>query len=356
MNESNLIKENFSRSNSASAGIVTDRNTNGLHTKDLMHTFKELSILFEERFKIRHFPLHPEKLYDASQYPLTLGGKRIRPVMCLMGNELFGPIREDAYRVATAIELFHNFTLIHDDMMDRAPIRRGMQTVHTKFGESTALLAGDVMLVTGYENLQKVNIDFLPKILSLFNKTAKGVCEGQQMDMDFEKMPEVSFDEYLKMITLKTSVALAASLQLGAILGGAGLGNQHHLYEFGKNLGIAFQVQDDYLDAFGDPKIFGKKPGGDIMANKKTFLLIQARKVASEAQHKELSRLLSLDDESKIQSVTDMYKSCNVDDWANELKQKYFSLAMEHLEEVAVLSARKKPLEELARYLMDRDA
>jgi geranylgeranyl diphosphate synthase type II len=312
--------------------------------------------LFEEKFKTRHFPQQPEKLYDASQYLLTLGGKRIRPVMCLMGNEMFGEIKEDAYHVATAIELFHNFTLIHDDIMDRAPIRRGMQTVHTRFGESTALLAGDVMLVTGYENIQKVNIDFLPKILFLFNKTAKEVCEGQQMDMDFEKMPDVSFDEYLEMITLKTSVALAASLQLGAILGGAGLGNQHHLYEFGKNLGIAFQVQDDYLDAFGDPEIFGKKPGGDIMANKKTFLLIQAMKVASEAQQKELSRLLSLDDESKIQSVTNMYRLCNVDEWAKELKQNYFSKAMEHLEEVAVVSTRKKPLEELARYLMDRDA
>ena len=352
MNESNLIRENFSNTNKE----TKPKSLNGRLAKDAMHTFKELSILFEEKFKTRHFPQQPEKLYDASQYLLTLGGKRIRPVMCLMGNEMFGEIKEDAYHVAAAIELFHNFTLIHDDIMDRAPIRRGMQTVHTRFGESTALLAGDVMLVTGYENIQKVNIDFLPKILFLFNKTAKEVCEGQQMDMDFEKMPDVRFDEYLEMITLKTSVALAASLQLGAILGGAGLGNQHHLYEFGKNLGIAFQVQDDYLDAFGDPEIFGKKPGGDIIANKKTFLLIQAMKVASEAQQKELSRLLSLDDESKIQSVTDMYRLCNVDEWAKELKQNYFSKAMEHLEEVAVVSTRKKPLEELARYLMDRDA
>lgn len=358
MNESNLINENVSKNNnkSATVGVSNDLNKNGLHAKESLHTFKDLSALFEERFKPRHFPLQPEKLYDASQYLLALGGKRIRPVMCLMGNEMFGAIKEDAYHVATAIELFHNFTLIHDDIMDRAPLRRGMQTVHSKFGESTALLAGDVMLVTGYESIQKVNIDFLPKILSLFNKTAKEVCEGQQMDMDFEKIPEVGFDDYLKMITLKTSVALAASLQLGAILGGSGLGNQHHLYEFGKNLGIAFQVQDDYLDAFGNPEIFGKKPGGDIMANKKTFLLIQTMKIASDAQHKELSRLLDMDDESKIQPILDLYKSCNVDEWAKELKQHYFSIAMEHLEEVAVVSARKKPMEELARYLMDRDA
>ena len=320
-----------------------------------MYSYQQLSHLFEERFNGRHFPEHPEKLYDAAQYLLTFGGKRIRPVMCLMANEMFDEIKEDAYHVAAAIELFHNFTLIHDDIMDRAPLRRGMQTVHTKFGESTALLAGDVMLIVGYESLNKVHVDFLPRVLYLFNKTAKQVCEGQQLDMDFEKIPEVSFDGYVKMITLKTSVALAASLQLGAVLGGAGLGNQEHLYEFGKNLGIAFQVQDDYLDAFGNPEKFGKKPGGDIMANKKTFLLLQAMRVASAAQQEELNNLLTINDESKIQPILNIYKSCNVDEWAKELKQKYLSIAMEHLEEIAVISVRKKPLGKLARYLMERD-
>lgn len=321
-----------------------------------MHTYQQLSALFEERFAVRHFPDNPKNLYDASQHLLTVGGKRIRPVMCLMGNELFGEIREDAYYVATAIELFHNFTLVHDDIMDRAPIRRGIPTVHTQYGESTALLAGDVMLVTGYESLNHVDIRFLPKVLALFNKTAKQVCEGQQLDMDFEKLPEVSFSDYENMITLKTSVALAASLQLGAILGGSGKGNQKHLFEFGKNLGIAFQVQDDYLDAFGDPEKFGKKKGGDIMANKKTFLWLQAVKETSEEQKRQLNDLAKINDESKIQSTLDIYKSCHVDEWAKELKQKYFSIAMDHLEEIAVLSSRKKPLEELAMYLMDRDA
>jgi geranylgeranyl diphosphate synthase type II len=320
-----------------------------------MNSYQDLSVLFEARFNRRHFPAEPQKLYDASQYLLTLGGKRIRPVMCLMGNQMFDKINEDAYHVATAIELFHNFTLVHDDIMDRAPLRRGMQTVHTKFGESTALLAGDVMLVAGYENLNKVDIGFLPRVLALFNKTARQVCEGQQLDMDFEKSEKVDFDDYVKMITLKTSVALAASLKLGAILGGAGLGNQDHLYEFGKNLGIAFQVQDDYLDAFGDPAKFGKTPGGDIMANKKTFLLLQALKVATPDQSEKLLHLMSLTDESKIEPVLDIYRSCNVDEWAKELKKKYLSIAMDHLEEVAVLSVRKKPLEELAHYLMDRD-
>ena len=320
-----------------------------------MHTFRELSSAFEKQFASAHFPEQPKSLYDAAQYLLTLGGKRIRPVMCLMGNEMFSDISKDAYHVATAIELFHNFTLIHDDIMDKAPLRRGMPTTHKKFGESTALLAGDVMLVVGYENLNKVHVDYLPKVLTLFNRTAREVCEGQQLDMDFEKMTDVNFDDYLKMVTLKTSVALAASLQLGGILGGAGHGNQEHLYEFGKNLGIAFQVQDDYLDAFGNPEKFGKKQGGDIMANKKTFLLLQAMKVATDAQRNELDDLLKRNDENKIEAVLNMYKACNVDEWAKELKQKYFSISMDHLEEIAVLSARKKPLEELAKYLMERD-
>ena len=332
-------------------------NEGGLSPSDKngMHSFKELSSAFEKKFSNSHFPEQPQNLYDAAQYLLTLGGKRIRPVMCLMGNEMFDKISEDAYHVATAIELFHNFTLIHDDIMDKAPLRRGMPTTHKKFGESTALLAGDVMLVVGYENLNKVHVDYLPKVLTLFNRTAREVCEGQQLDMDFEKMPDVNFDDYLKMVTLKTSVALAASLKLGSILGGAGQGNQEHLYEFGKNLGIAFQVQDDYLDAFGNPEKFGKKQGGDIMANKKTFLLLQAMKVASDAQRKELDDLLKINDEKKIEAVLNIYRSCNVDEWAKELKQKYFSIAMDHLEEIAVLSARKKPLEELAKYLMERD-
>ena len=239
--------------------------------------------------------------------------------------------------------------------MDKAPLRRGMQTVHSKFGENTALLAGDVMLVAAYEKLNNVQGNYLSAILTVFNKTAKEVCEGQQFDVDFEKTNEVSLEDYIKMITLKTSVTLAASLRLGAILGGAGAGNQEHLYEFGKNLGIAFQVQDDYLDAFGDPEKFGKKRGGDIMANKKTFLLLQAMKVAPQQQQEELRQLLKTNDESKIDAVLTIYKSCNLDEWAKELKQKYFAKAMEHLEDIAVLSLRKKPLEELANYLMERD-
>ena len=221
-----------------------------------------------------------------------MGGKRIRPILCLMGNELFDTINPDAYTVATAIELFHNFTLIHDDIMDKAPLRRGMQTVHEKYGEPTALLSGDVMLVVAYDYLNKIKSNHIHKIIQLFNKTAKQVCEGQQLDMDFEKQETVHLSDYLKMIELKTSVLLAASLQLGAILGGAQEGNQRHLYEFGKNLGMAFQVQDDYLDAFGDPEKFGKQVGGDIMSNKKTFLMIHAMEAGSKTQVNELNQLI----------------------------------------------------------------
>ncbi len=320
-----------------------------------MHSYKDFSKLFEEKFNIRHFPQKPEKLYDASQYLVSLGGKRVRPLLCLMGNELFEDVKPDAYHVAAAIELFHNFTLVHDDIMDKAPLRRGMQTVHIKYGDATALLAGDVMLVVAYEYLNKVRGEYTHKILSIFNTMAKQVCEGQQLDMDFEKNDDVNLENYVEMIGLKTSVLLGASLQAGALIGGAGLGNQEHLYEFGKNIGIAFQVQDDYLDAFGDPEKFGKKPGGDILANKKTFLLIQALQAGSTSQVAALRNLMLQNDESKIQAVLEIYKACNIKDWAMELKQKYLKLALTHLEETAVLSVRKRPLEELAAYLLDRE-
>jgi len=325
------------------------------HNKNQLQSFSRLSLIFEGKFKKRHFPQDPPRLYDAAQYLLTVGGKRIRPVMCLMANEMFDTIKEDAYEVAAAIELFHNFTLIHDDIMDRAPIRRGKPTVHTKFGEPTALLAGDVMLIAAYESLNRISAEYLHAILNLFNSTAKKVCEGQQLDMEFEKLDQVNFDDYVKMISLKTSVLLAGSLQMGAILGGAGAGNQTHLYEFGKNLGIAFQVQDDYLDAFGNPEKFGKKQGGDIMANKKTFLWLKTMETASAQQKNKLKQLLSCNDVKKIEEVLSIYKSCKVDNWAKELKQKYFSVAMDHLEEIAVVSIRKKPLQRLAEYLMERD-
>lgn len=320
-----------------------------------MQSFEQLSQQFAAHFNKRHFPEEPASLYEPNEYFLQLGGKRIRPVLCLMGNELFEDIQEDAWHVGTAIELFHNFTLIHDDIMDKAPLRRGMVTVHTKYGDNTALLAGDVMLVRAYEELNKINVRYLQSILSLFNKTATEVCEGQQMDMDFEKMSSVNLDAYIRMIELKTSVALAASLQTGAIIGGSGERNQHLVYDFGRKLGIAFQVQDDYLDAFGDPKKFGKQVGGDILANKKTFLLLHAMENATTSQRKELDELLQTNPPDKVDKMLNIYRECGADAYALELKNKYLDEALIHMDDIAVLSKRKEPLRELAHYLIQRD-
>lgn len=320
-----------------------------------MQSFELLSQKFALHFEQPHFPNEPSSLYQPNQYFLQLGGKRIRPVLCLMGNELFDEINPDAWHVATAIELFHNFTLIHDDIMDKAPLRRGNETVHAKFGENTALLAGDVMLVAAYASLNKINTSYIRSIITLFNKTASEVCEGQQLDMDFEKTDNVSLDDYLHMIGLKTSVLLAASLKMGSILGGASQRNQNLLYEFGKKLGIAFQIQDDYLDAFGDPKKFGKLPGGDIKANKKTFLLVQALSVASDAQKKELRKLMDGNVKDKTEKVLQLFHDCKVNEWALQLKNKYLDEAFEHLEDVAVLSKRKEALQEMAKFLVQRE-
>lgn len=320
-----------------------------------MQSFELLSQKFALHFEKAHFPAEPLSLYQPNEYFLRLGGKRIRPVLCLMGNELFDDINPDAWEVATAIELFHNFTLIHDDIMDKAPLRRGHETVHARFGENTALLAGDVMLVAAYDYLNKINTSYIRSVISLFNKTAREVCEGQQLDMDFEKAEDVSLDDYLHMIELKTSVLLAACLKLGSILGGSSQRNQNLLYEFGKKLGLAFQIQDDYLDAFGDPKKFGKQPGGDIKANKKTFLLIQALATADAGQKKELKKLMNGNGKDKTEKVLQLFHDCRVNEWALQLKNKYLDEALLHLEDVAVLSKRKEPLQEFAHFLIQRE-
>lgn len=321
-----------------------------------MHSFEELSLLFAQHFNTNHFPDTPATLYDPNRYFLELGGKRVRPVLCLMGNELFDELDPDAFQVAIAIELFHNFTLIHDDIMDKAPLRRGKPTVHHQYGEATALLAGDVMLVKAYEYLNKIQTRHLHAVLQLFNQTAREVCEGQQLDMDFEKQDQVDMQDYIRMIALKTSVLLAASLQMGAILGGAGDRNQQKLYAFGRNLGIAFQVQDDYLDTFGDPGKFGKQRGGDIIANKKTFLLIQALATATGAVRTELLELLGSNPPDKVDRMLSVYQSCGVDAWAASLKEQYMDAALKDLEDIAVLSVRKEPLKRLAALLLQRES
>jgi geranylgeranyl diphosphate synthase type II len=319
-----------------------------------MHPFQELIEKFNQDFDTTHFPSQPASLYEPSEYFLKIGGKRIRPVLCLLGNELFSDLHPDAFLAAKAVELFHNFSLVHDDMMDEANLRRGQPTVHTKYDANTALLVGDIMVIRAYEYLQPIQSNHLSKILGLFNQTAREVCEGQQLDMDYAKRSTVSLEEYIHMITLKTSVLLAASLQMGAIIGGAGEHNCSHLYEFGKKLGIAFQIQDDYLDAFGDAAVFGKDAGGDIKQNKKTFLLIRALETANPEQLKALNALLISDPADKVEQVLAIFKACKVDAWAEALKQKYMQEALAHLEAIAVVEARKKPLIDLANYLMNR--
>ncbi len=319
-----------------------------------MHPFQELIEKFNQDFDTTHFPSQPASLYEPSEYFLKIGGKRIRPVLCLLGNELFSDLHPDAFLAAKAVELFHNFSLVHDDMMDEANLRRGQPTVHTKYDANTALLVGDIMVIRAYEYLQPIQSNHLSKILGLFNQTAREVCEGQQLDMDYAKRSTVSLEEYIHMITLKTSVLLAASLQMGAIIGGAGEHNCSHLYEFGKKLGIAFQIQDDYLDAFGDAAVFGKDAGGDIKQNKKTFLLIRALETANLEQLKALNALLTSDPADKVEQVLAIFKDCKVDAWAEALKQKYMQEALAHLEAIAVVEARKKPLIDLANYLMNR--
>ncbi|NCT95211.1 MAG: polyprenyl synthetase family protein [Chitinophagaceae bacterium] len=319
-----------------------------------MHSFKDFVTAFGEHFSRKHFPESPVNLYAPGDYFLSWGGKRIRPVMCLMGNELFDEVHPDSWEVATAVELFHNFTLIHDDIMDEATLRRGMETVHVKYGLNTALLSGDVMMIRAYEYLSKIQPQYLHRILTLFNTTAREVCEGQQLDIDFEQQDNVSLDHYIHMISLKTSVLLAASLEMGAILGGASDGNCRHLYAFGKNLGIAFQVQDDYLDAFGDPEKFGKAVGGDIRQNKKTFLLLHALEVATPAQKETLLRLMQDNPADKVEQVLAIFKACNIDAWARDLKDKYLQTALGHLDAIAVREVRKEPLRELAEFLIQR--
>ncbi len=320
-----------------------------------MQSFQQLSDRFDVFFNVRHFPAQPSNLYDAAQYIIDLGGKRVRPVALLMSCDLFAPVTDDALHVAAAIEMFHNFSLVHDDIMDKAPLRRGKPTVHALFSEPTALLAGDTMFAQAYDYLTRIDMQHIKKIIQLFNKTSKEVCEGQQMDMDFETADNVTLDDYLKMITLKTSVLLGASMQLGALLGGAGAGNQEQLYAFGKKLGIAFQVQDDYLDTFGDAASFGKQVGGDILANKKTFLLLHALEVASEEQKLALQQAMQTEGQQKINAVKEIYKQCGADAWSNDLKLKYYDEALVHLDKVAVQEVRKGPLKKLAASLLHRN-
>jgi geranylgeranyl diphosphate synthase, type II len=320
-----------------------------------MLSFQDLVTQFEERFtRSLPFAAGPQHLYDPCRYLLQLGGKRVRPVLCLMANELFEDISPDAWHAAFAIELFHNYTLIHDDIMDNAPIRRGSPTIHAKYGLTAGILCGDVMSIYAYDQIAMVK-KALPQVLHLFNRTAIEVCEGQQMDMDFEQRGDVSISEYIHMITLKTSVLLACSLKTGALVGGALGDNANKLYEFGKNMGIAFQLQDDYLDAYGDTAKLGKQNGGDIKANKKTYLLLKALEHATAGQRAEILQLLAQDGDDKVAATLALYDATNAGALCRAEMARYSDKAFEYLEDVAIPSRKKEPLRQLAGYLLMRD-
>ncbi len=320
-----------------------------------MERFQQLSKEFNSFFNKKHFPDRPETLYGAASYMIAEGGKRIRPVLCLLGNELFGTIQPDTWITAAALEIFHNFTLIHDDIMDKAPLRRGRATVHAKYNEPTALLAGDVMLLQSYEYLNQTSSKYVQELFRLLNKTGREVCEGQQLDMDFEKTAFISLNQYLHMIELKTAVFLAASLRMGAIIGGASEENQENIYAFGKNLGLAFQVQDDWLDSFGNPSTFGKQKGGDILANKKTFLLVQAIENARPLEKQHIQNLLQSDGIDKVESMIEIFRATGAGQAAEETKMKYMEKAEAHLELITVPFENKVALKEIATYLLQRE-
>ncbi|GGG76486.1 isoprenyl synthetase [Parapedobacter pyrenivorans] len=310
-----------------------------------------------ERLSELGIPQLPGNLYDPIRYMLQIGGKRIRPLLTLMAADLFSVADiEEAVPAALAIELFHNFSLVHDDIMDNAPLRRGHQTVHEKWNPNIAILSGDNLLIMAYGQLANCPADNLPAILKTFNTMAAEVCEGQQSDMDFERTDIVSIDEYLNMIRLKTSVLLGAALKMGALIAGADQTNAQSIYSFGVDVGIAFQLQDDILDVYGDPEQFGKQRGGDILANKKTYLLVKAMEMADVATRTELRAWLADTDHptDKIDRITAIYNNLGVRSEVESAKQLHIERAYTALDTIPVQSNRKTPLRQLAQALLNR--
>lgn len=300
----------------------------------------------------------PRNLYEPITYLLDLGGKRIRPVLTLMTTEIFGGDFRKALNAALAIEVFHNFSLVHDDIMDNAPLRRGKSTVHEKWDVNTGILSGDVMLIKAYQLLEPYEDTLSKHLIQLFSKTAIQVCEGQQYDVDFENRADVSLAEYLKMIEYKTAVLLGAAMQMGALVAEAKIEDQHTVYNFGKHLGLAFQLQDDYLDAFGDPKTFGKQIGGDIIANKKTFLYLQSLERGTPQQKLELEHLFSIqtqDNSDKIQAVKEIFLACGAVEAIKLEIQQYTDKAFKALEHLEIEAAHKDALLALGNSMIQRE-
>ncbi len=323
-----------------------------------MHSIEQLQNIINKAIAETKYTAKPAELYEPISYLMQLGGKRMRPVLVLVSTELFGGNVSNALDAAIGIELFHNFTLMHDDIMDKAPLRRGNQTVHVKWNESAAILSGDVMFVEAYKLMIRVDDSILRKVLDIFSDTASGVCQGQQADMNFEKRDQVSLEEYIEMIRLKTAVLLAGSMQIGALIGGAKKEQADLLYEFGENLGLAFQLQDDILDVYGDPEKFGKQVGGDILADKKTFLLIKARELAKGEYASELEKWLNkpgISPDNKVNAITDIYNSLGVRKLAEAEMENYVRKALNALDKITVEHSKKALLRGFAEQLLIRE-
>lgn len=322
----------------------------------------ELSKLIEDELAVvsKNIGTTPTELYEPIRYIVSLGGKRIRPLLTLLSCNLFGGNPKDALPAAIAIELFHNFSLIHDDIMDKAPLRRNNPTVHEKWNNNIAILSGDVLLVKAYQEICKTkNTTHLPQLLELFNTTATLVCEGQQLDMNYEKADTVSIFNYLKMIELKTAVLLATSLEMGAIIAGANANDCKNIYQLGKNIGIAFQLQDDILDIYGDTEKFGKLKGGDIIANKKTFLLLKAIELSKLNAYKkeELNMWLNApaaNSQDKINAVTEIYNFLDVKTIAEKEMQSYYNKAQKNIADLSIEESAKQELISFIENLLQR--
>lgn len=324
-----------------------------------MHSITEFKNIIEGELKQLSLNTAPKDLYDPIVYMLGLEAKRMRPVALLCGCELFGGDYTHAITAALGIEVFHNFTLMHDDIMDNAPLRRSNQTVHAKWNSNIAILSGDTMFVKGCQLVMQTSDQVVRPVMELFHKTAIEVCEGQQLDMDFEKRNDVSIAEYIEMITLKTAVLLAAGLKMGAIIAGASKEDAQHLYEFGKHIGIAFQLKDDLLDVFGDDKKFGKFKGGDIVANKKTFLLLEAISLAKNENAAELTKWLnatSFDAVQKVNAITSIYEKLNIKQLTEVEMEKHYNTALKHFDAINTEPSAKAVLRGLAERLMVREA
>jgi geranylgeranyl diphosphate synthase type II len=323
-----------------------------------MYNQSELKKIVDRAIINLSYNTEAQKLIDPVKYILSMGGKRLRPVLSLMSLNLFCDHIDDGIMPATGLEVFHNFTLVHDDIMDQAPVRRNFPTVHTKWDINQAVLSGDVMAFVANECFLQAPSACLPKVFRVFNKAAIEVCVGQQLDIDFEKTAIITQEEYLRMIELKTAVLLAASARIGAIIGGADDKNADMLYEFGRNIGLAFQIQDDLLDIYGDAKVFGKVPGGDIVANKKTFLMVKALETASPGQLKKLQELYSAgnaDPDRKVIEVIEIYDHLNIRSITEALANDHINIAFSQLEKVRVKKERKEEITQIAASLKGRD-